>query len=73
MRRDVVLRLEAIERAKAHLWTSPSPKLVDPVVRASWQRCAPVLDTARDHAPVDPTDDIDATDLTEQPLERSTR
>ena len=59
MRRDVVLRLEAIERAKAHLWTSPSPKLVDPVVRASWQRCAPVLDTARDHAPVDPTDDID--------------
>jgi hypothetical protein len=57
VRRDIVLRLEAIEKAKAEPWASPSPPVVDPVVLASWQRCAPVLDACLSTAPVDPAED----------------
>jgi hypothetical protein len=57
VRRDIVLRLEAIEKAKAEPWASPSPSVVDPVVQASWQRCAPALDACRPTAPVDPAED----------------
>jgi hypothetical protein len=53
VRRDVVLRLEAIEAAKAQPWVAPARSLVDPVVQASWQRCAPLLDARRRAAPVD--------------------
>jgi hypothetical protein len=57
VRRDIVLRLEAIEKAKAEPWASLSPRIVDPVVQASWQRCAPVLDACRSTAPVDPAEE----------------
>ena len=57
MNRELVLRREAIAAAKERLW-APSPNGdVDPVVRASWQRCAPGLDTGITSAPVDPADD----------------
>ncbi len=50
---DLELRREAIEQAKADLW-SPTGVGVDPLVRASWQRCAPQLGSAElDSAPVD--------------------
>ncbi|HEY7069885.1 MAG TPA: hypothetical protein VH479_07230 [Acidimicrobiales bacterium] len=56
MRRDIALRFEAIEAAKSRSSSPAPPSLVDPVVLASWQRCAPV-DTARPGAPVDPNED----------------
>jgi transcriptional regulator of acetoin/glycerol metabolism len=55
MRRDIALRFEAIEAAKTGLSLPTPTSLVDSVVTASWQRCAPV-DTARRGAPVDPAD-----------------
>jgi transcriptional regulator of acetoin/glycerol metabolism len=55
MRRDIALRFEAIEAAKTQESQPAATSLVDPVVLASWQRCAPV-DAARPGAPVDPSD-----------------
>jgi hypothetical protein len=55
---DLRLRREAIEEAKADLWsTAPDLDDVDPVVRASWQRCAPHIVFDMDAAPVDAADD----------------
>jgi transcriptional regulator of acetoin/glycerol metabolism len=55
--RDLVLRREAIETAKENLWMPARSEGVDPVVRASWQRCAPGLETSITSAPVDPAED----------------
>jgi transcriptional regulator of acetoin/glycerol metabolism len=57
MSTDLELRREAIEQARADLW-SPGVDGVDPLVRASWQRCAPQLGVGeRDAAPVDTSGD----------------
>lgn len=58
---DLESRREAIERAKADPWSdTPALDEVDPVVRASWQRCAPLNDSHLDGAPVDAADDTRA-------------
>ncbi len=57
MNRELVVRRDAVERAKAHPWSERSPEFVDPVVQASWKRCAPGLATTIAGAPVDPADD----------------
>jgi transcriptional regulator of acetoin/glycerol metabolism len=61
MLRDLELRRKAIERAKADLSDQSSAagsSAVDPVVRASWQRCAPRFrGSDPDGAPVDASDD----------------
>src|SRR5262245_56587207 len=54
---DLVLKRATIVSAKERLWTPAAPEDVDPVVLASWQRCAPGLDTSRASAPVDPAED----------------
>jgi transcriptional regulator of acetoin/glycerol metabolism len=43
MREDLVHRRHVIEQAKAHLFSGDGVRDVDPVVVASWQRCAPAL------------------------------
>ncbi|HET6772175.1 MAG TPA: hypothetical protein VFH36_02630 [Acidimicrobiales bacterium] len=54
---DLVLKRRAIEHAKADIWSDDHVGQVDPVVRASWQRCAPRLADSTDAAPVGPEDD----------------
>jgi hypothetical protein len=54
---DLVVRREAIATAKENLWTPAPNGDVDPLVQASWRRCAPGLDTGITTAPVDPAED----------------
>lgn len=57
MTNDLARKRRAIEAAKSDLWSdSPALDAIDPIVRASWRRCAPDLPMA-DAAPVDPADD----------------
>jgi hypothetical protein len=67
---DLALKRATIESAKDHLWAPPTPEEVDPVVLASWQRCAPGLDTGRTSAPVDPAEDVSAR-WEESPIRRA--
>jgi hypothetical protein len=57
MTEDLVLKRRAIEHAKADIWSDDGAGEVDPLVRASWQRCAPRLADSTDAAPVGPEDD----------------
>jgi transcriptional regulator of acetoin/glycerol metabolism len=54
---DLVVRRQAIERARSETATAPDPDLIPPAVQASWRRSAPVVDTERDAAPVGADDD----------------
>jgi hypothetical protein len=57
MTEDLVLRRRAIEHAKADIWSDDREGEVDPVVRASWRRCAPRVAHSIAAAPVGPEDD----------------
>jgi hypothetical protein len=57
MTEDLVLRRRAIEHAKADIWSDDREGEVDPVVRASWRRCAPRVADSIAAAPVGPEDD----------------
>jgi len=56
---DLLERRRAIEAARAVSPSDGSGTPVDPVVRASWQRCREVVDTAMGTAPVDATDETE--------------
>jgi hypothetical protein len=57
VKQELRLRRQAIERAKADLWSDRAADPVDPVVRASWRRCAPGVPEELDAAPVGPVDE----------------
>ncbi len=60
MREDLVRRRQTIDLAKAELRSGDgggADDTVDPVVHASWQRCAPGLDDELNAAPVGAEDD----------------
>ena len=57
MTEDLVLKRRAIEHAKADIWSDDREGRVDPVVRASWRRCAPRVADSIATAPVGPEDD----------------
>lgn len=54
---DLLRRRRAIERARSAGATPPANAAVDPVVRASWRRCASAVEGDRDAAPVEDAKD----------------
>ena len=53
---DLLERRRAIERARSSGSVDEVGAPIDPVVRASWQRCATVVETDNDTAPVEDSD-----------------
>lgn len=64
-----MVRRQAIERARSEMAAS-GPDVVPVAVQASWRRSAPVVDTSREAAPVDP-DDAVSERWDESPLHRA--
>lgn len=69
MDRDLLERRRAIERARDDL-TGVAASVVSSQIRASWLRCAAVVDTDRRAVPVDIGDDIDGR-WAESPIQRA--
>ena len=56
MNRELLCRRAAIDQERGG--RGGSNGLVDDTIRASWDRCAQLVDAGRDQAPVDATDEI---------------